>query len=186
MPLCAICNIFMPAGAVRVHSPVLVVAGIWRAISSLSVSLMFPSPVSRTCRAHLLLPMWAYFLLQYMWNWIGKYNILRVADLSRHEWNAIEWNVVHSLIYCLNGENQKKLTSVLTRCYVSYTTTLVCRPLCPTHWRDGRKIGRVKSVSSITRAGIWRMWIFYSLLFPSKWNPSKINKFLGFLGHQMK
>lgn len=56
MPLCALCNIFkfMPAGAVRVHSHVLVVVGIWRAIGSLSLSLMFPSPVSRTCGAHLL------------------------------------------------------------------------------------------------------------------------------------
>lgn len=61
---------------------------------------------------------------------------------------------IASYIVWMEKTRKEKLTSVLTRCYVSYTTTLVCRPLGPTRWRDGRKFGRVKSVSSITRAGI--------------------------------
>lgn len=122
-----------------------------------------------------------------MWNWNGKYNILRVADLSRHEWNAIEWNAVHSLIYCLNEEKKKIISSVLTRCYVSYTSTLVCRPLCPPYLMDGNSEGW-RVCDSITRAGIWRMWIFlrFTFAFRSNWKTRKINKFLAeaFHGNQ--
>lgn len=111
----ASCPIHTPAAVVRVHSHVLVIiAGIWRAISSLSLSLMFPSPDSRTeyfYYAELRL-FFVLFLHCVKLNWKIQYFTCGEVE-SCHEWNATEWNVVHSLIYILwmksEWENGKKM-----------------------------------------------------------------------------